>query len=122
VPVPWEGDVPPFGFSSSADTWLPLPPEWAALTVEKQLSDSGSTLSFFRQAIELRRSRPEFGGLALEWLDSPADTLAFRRSDGLVCVLNAGRREIPLPDGEVLLTSGPVVDGQLPPNAAAWLV
>ena len=57
VPMPWEGDAPPFGFSDNPDTWLPLPPEWAALTVEKQLDDPDSTLSFFRRAIELRHSR-----------------------------------------------------------------
>ena len=37
VPVPWDGDAPPFGFSANPDTWLPIPPEWATLTVEKQL-------------------------------------------------------------------------------------
>jgi alpha-glucosidase len=120
--MPWEGDAPPFGFSSVADTWLPLPPQWAELTVEKQLVDEGSALSFFRRAIELRRSRAEFGGSAVEWLDSPANSVTFRNSGGLVCVLNAGRRAIPLPEGEVLLASGPLLDGQLPPNTAAWLV
>jgi alpha-glucosidase len=122
VPVPWEGDTPPFGFSSNPDTWLPLPPEWAALTAEKQLADPESTLSFFRRAIELRRSRSEFGGTAVEWLDSPADSVAFRNSGGVVCMLNAGQRAIALPAGEVLLASGPLVDGQLPPNTAVWLV
>jgi alpha-glucosidase len=122
VPMPWEGDAPPFGFSDNRDTWLPLPPEWAALTVEKQLADPASTLSFFRRAIELRRSRPEFGGSAVEWLASPADGLVFRVSGGLVCALNAGRRGMDLPEGEVLLASSAVVDGKLPPNTAAWLV
>ena len=121
VPMPWAGDAPPFGFSDNPDTWLPLPAEWSALTVEKQLVSPDSTLSFFRRAIELRRSRPEFGGLAVEWLDSPADALVFRLSSGLLCALNAGRRAMPLPDGEVLLASGPLADGKLPPNTAAWL-
>ena len=78
VPVPWEGDTPPFGFSDNPDTWLPLPPDWAALTVEKQFDDPASTLSFYRRAIELRRDRSEFDGTTIEWLDSPADSLAFR--------------------------------------------
>ena len=39
-----------------------------------------------------------------------------------MCALNTGARPIALPDGEVLLTSGPLVDGKLPPNTAAWLV
>jgi alpha-glucosidase len=121
VPLPWQGDVPPFGFSDNADTWLPLPPEWVTLTVEKQLRDPDSTLSFFRRAIEMRSKRTEFGGTNLEWLDSPADGLVFRVSSGLVCALNAGRRAMALPDGDVVFASGPLVDGELPPNTAAWL-
>jgi alpha-glucosidase len=122
VPMPWEGAEPPFGFSANPHTWLPIPPEWAALTVEKQLSDAGSTLSFFRRAIELRRVRREFDGSAIEWLESPRDALVFRLAGGLVCAVNAGRRAMALPDGEVLLASGEFVDGRLPPNTAAWLV
>jgi alpha-glucosidase len=122
VPMPWEGDAPPFGFSANADTWLPIPPEWAALTVEKQREDAGSTLSFFRRAIDLRRARTEFGGTAIEWVDSPADALVFRLSSGLVCALNAGTRAMALPHGEVLLASGPLVDGKLAPDSATWLV
>jgi alpha-glucosidase len=90
--------------------------------VEKQLDDADSTLTFFRRAIELRHSRPEFGGSAVEWLNSPADTLVFRLSSGLVCALNTGRRPMALPAGEVLLASGPLAGGKLPPNTAAWLV
>jgi alpha-glucosidase len=122
VPVPWEGDLPPFGFSDNPDTWLPLPADWAMLTVEKQIDDQASTLAFYRQAIELRRDREEFDGTAIEWLDSPTGSLAFRRSGGLVCVLNASARPIPLPDGEMLLASAGLIDGKLAPDAAAWLV
>jgi len=43
-------------------------------------------------------------------------------SGGLVCALNAGRRAMALPDGELLLASGTLTDGKLPPNTAAWLV
>lgn len=92
------------------------------MTVEKQLATDASTLSFFRRAIELRRSRTEFDDTTIEWLDSPADSLVFRRRGGLVCALNTGRRAVPLPSGEVLLSSGDMADGKLPPNTAAWLV
>jgi len=122
VPMPWSGDAPPFGFSTTAHTWLPMPAEWAALTVQKQSADPGSTLSFFRRALELRRSRAEFGGRSVEWVDSPAGVLSFRVGGGLTCVLNTGPRAVGLPAGEVLLASDVVVDGTLPPNAAAWLV
>lgn len=99
-----------------------MPAEWAALTVEKQLADAESTLSFFRRALELRRERTEFEGTDVEWLSAPRDAVKFRGRAGLVCVLNAGKRAIALPDGELILASAPLVQGKLPPDSAAWLV
>ena len=122
VPLPWAGDTPPFDFSTNPDTWLPIPAQWAPLTIERQLADDASTLSFFRRAIELRSSRTEFDGASITWLDTPPGALAFRLRGGLVCALNAGRRAMPLPAGELLLASDELVNGRLPPNTAAWLV
>ena len=118
VPMPWSGDEPPFRFSDNPDTWLPMPPEWAPLTVERQLRNPDSTLNFFRRALDVRRG---FTGTALEWVDAPMGALVFR-VDGLVCSLNAGEKPIEIPSGELLLASGPLVDGRLPPDTAAWLV
>jgi alpha-glucosidase len=122
VPLPWEGTEPPFGFSQHKP-WLPMPPDWAKLTVERQLEDADSTLSLYRQAIELRRTHPAFRGVELEWYGAPAGCFAYRRKgSGLVCVLNAADTPVPLPSGELLLASGPLADHHLPPNTAAWLV
>ncbi|QBJ95078.1 glycoside hydrolase family 13 protein [Rhodococcus sp. ABRD24] len=122
VPVPWEGDRPPFGFSTTPATWLPIPPEWAALTVETQLEDVSSTLSLYRAALELRSTRPEFSGAEIDWYGSPPGCFAFRRRGGLICALNATDEPIRLPPGTVLLTSAPLLGGLLPPDSAAWLV
>ena len=78
VPMPWEGDAPPFGFSDNPDTWLPMPAEWAALTVEKQLRDPDSTLSFFRRGARIAPARAEFDGDRDRVADAPADVLMFR--------------------------------------------
>ncbi len=137
VPLPWEGGAPPFGFTSAGSAWLPQPPEWSALTVEKQLEDADSTLSLYRRAIEIRterrrpidteRRRPidterrRSEGGEIGWYGSPAGCLAFRRSDGLTCVLNAGDVAVDLPPGEVLLASAPLTGHVLPPDTAAWL-
>jgi alpha-glucosidase len=120
VPMPWSGDAPPFGFSESTDVWLPMPPEWAALTVAAQERDPDSTLGFFRRAIELRHERQSIGG-AVEFLDSPPDVVILRGDDGVTCVLNAGPSPVPLPHGDLLIASAAVVDGELPPAAAAWV-
>ncbi|WP_327096178.1 glycoside hydrolase family 13 protein [Nocardia vinacea] len=122
VPIPWEGAAPPFGFTTAEQSWLPIPPEWASSSVEAQLEALGSTLSLYRLAIELRSVRPEFAGPRIEWYGSPSGCLAFRRPGGLVCVLNASPVPISLPPGDVLLVSAPPVNGQLPANAAAWMV
>ncbi|MCM6777675.1 glycoside hydrolase family 13 protein [Nocardia sp. CDC159] len=122
VPIPWEGDRPPFGFTTGPNSWLPIPPQWAELTVEAQLERLNSTLSLYRMALELRSVRPEFTGTSLDWYGSPPGCLAFRTGGGLICALNATDGPIPLPPGEVLLASAPIEGRQLPANAAAWLV
>jgi alpha-glucosidase len=100
-----------------------MPNEWTGLTVEAQLEDEGSMLSLYRQAIELRKTNPGFAGTEVEWYGAPPGCFAFRRKGGgLICALNTSPAPVPVPPGEVLLASHPLIDGQLPPDAAVWLV
>jgi alpha-glucosidase len=123
LPMPWTGDVAPYGFSSTPDTWLPIPPEYAALTAERQLDDPGSTVNLVRRALELRATRPELRGDDIDWFGAPAGCFAFQRRDGgLICVLNASDDPVPLPAGDLLLASAALVDDELPADAAAWLL
>jgi alpha-glucosidase len=139
VPLPWSGDAPPYGFSpagSAAEPWLPQPADWAGMTVSAERENPLSMLSLYRQGLGLRRDRWATADSTLVWLDlgiadhatdspegpsadSPA-VLAFRRGD-LACVVNFGPGPVALPRGEVLLTSGPLIDGLLPPDTTAWL-
>ncbi len=122
IPMPWTAGEPPYGFSpDGVPTWLPMPPGWSPLAVEAQENDPESMLALYRTAIALRRKEAGFAG-ELSWLDAPEGCLAFRREGGLVCLLNLTNRPVPLPAGELLLTSVPLVDGHLPGDAAAWLV
>ncbi len=121
VPMPWEGDAPPFGFSTDPDTWLPMPAEWADLTVQNERDDPESTLALFQAAIHLRKDRTEFRGGTLTWQHTDDDTLVFRTAGGLVCALNTGSVPVALPSGEVLLASGPLTGDELPPDTAVWL-
>jgi alpha-glucosidase len=120
VPMPWSGSAPPFGFSSGPSSWLPMPPDWAALTVAAQEADPGSTLALYRRALALRRATPDLQETKFAWLDAPGGCLSYRRG-GVVVVLNAGASAVALPAGEVLLASGPVGDGTLAANTAVWL-
>ncbi|WP_394613199.1 glycoside hydrolase family 13 protein [Lentzea sp. JNUCC 0626] len=123
VPIPWEGTTPPFGFSTAVNTWLPQPNEWDHLTAEAQLEDPGSMLSLYREALEHRKSHASFAGTELEWYGAPAGCFAFRRKGGgLICALNTSGASVPLPPGQVLLSSGPMDGDQLPPDTAVWLV
>ena len=90
LPMPWGGNAPPFSFSTSDDTWLPSPPQYASLTVARQLADPTSTLSLVRRALELRASEPAMSGDDLDWYGAPAGCLAFRRGGGLVCAMCGG--------------------------------
>ncbi len=145
VPVPWARTGTSFGFSggsggssprastgrtedgaSPADPWLPMPPDWGRYSVESQLADEHSFLNLYRAALRLRRGHPALGRGALRWL-SPGDPagsglLSFAREPGFILAANLGAAPAPLPaHREILLASGPVAGGSLPPGTAAWL-
>jgi alpha-glucosidase len=123
VPLPWEGDHPPFGFSSEGvDPWLPQPPEWTASTMAAQRDDPQSVLSLYRTALRLRRSLPGLRGTPMTWCNTAADVLAFDRGPAFRCVVNFSAVPLDLAgQGRPVVASAPCGDG-LPPDAAAWLV
>jgi alpha-glucosidase len=121
VPLPWSGTEPPYGFSASRDTWLPMPAGWGPLTAEAQAADPSSIQSLYRAALALRSSSGAFRSEELTWLPAPDGCLAFRRPSGLVCLVNLSASAIPLPEGQVLLATADLGDGTLPADAAVWL-
>jgi alpha-glucosidase len=72
----------------------------------------------------LQARRAEFGSAtAMTWLPAPAGVLAIDRG-GVACAANLSPTPVELPQGlgdEILLASGPVAGGLLPPDTAAWL-
>ncbi len=128
VPMPWAGDRPPYGFSEPrADTWLPMPEDWAARTAQAQAGDPHSVLELYRRALALRHEQRALGDGPMHWLPAPDDALVFQRPQvdgghGLVCAVNLGSAPLPLPDGDVLLASEDLRRrAELPPDAAAWV-
>lgn len=121
VPLPWSGSAPPYGFGGAAGTqpWIPQPDDWAELTVEAQEADPDSTLAFYRRALTARRAA--FAGIAdPTTAAADGDVLVVRRGD-ITVVANTGDRPAPLPEGQVLISSGPLPGGVLPPDTAAWV-
>jgi alpha-glucosidase len=120
VPIPWRGRRTPYGFSKAGATpWLPMPDDWAPLTVAAQRQDPGSTWAFYRRALRARRGLADAGD-EVEIVDGRATVLEVRRGP-LTAVCNCGRRPVRLPPGEVVLTSGPLDGELLPPDTAAWV-
>lgn len=129
VPLPWTADpVGAYGFSaaSTAQPWLPVPVDgWGALSVAAQTGRADSTLELFRAALSLRRRLHAEG-----WLTPDDATTVMVQGSGLLVAdrprlrlaVNLGEVPEPLPEGDVLLASGPLdTDGQLPPDTAVWL-
>lgn len=121
VPLPWSGTAPPYGFGGADGTqpWIPQPAGWAGLTVEAQSDDPDSTLAFYRRALAARAE--VFAGADDTTTASAEGALLVVRRAGVTVVLNAGPTPVPLPAGEVLISSAAVPDGLLPPDTAAWL-
>ncbi|WP_033328747.1 glycoside hydrolase family 13 protein [Streptomyces yerevanensis] len=125
VPLPWSGQVAPFGFSptdASSEPWLPQPANWSERSVQAQTGDETSMLELYRTALRLRRDNPALGDGTMTWLEAPAGVLAFRREPGFACIVNLSTEAYRLPDHtSILLASGPITDGLLAPDQAAWL-
>jgi alpha-glucosidase len=120
VPIPWRGTRSPYGFGTAASKpWLPMPDDWAALTVAAQRKDPDSTWSFYRDALRARR-RVAHDDDAVEIVEGRSTVLHLRRGS-LTVVCNCGSRPVRLPAGEVVVASGPLEGGLLPPDTAVWL-
>lgn len=112
------------GWGTSVPGIAREPFAWA--DAETQLEDPGSALSLHRHALELRHRHPGFTATAgadeVEWFGAPDGCLAFRRPGStLVCALNTSPEPVPLPPGELLITSRPGPADILSGYSAAWL-
>ena len=133
VPLPWAGIEPPFGFSppgAAGQPWLPQPKEWRDLTADIESGDLDSMLELYRSALRIRRAEPALGDGPMTWLSAhggaadsqAAGVLAFDRGMGVRCVCNLSSVPVDLPGHTaVLLASGPLADGRLPPDTTVWL-
>ncbi|MGX1548733.1 glycoside hydrolase family 13 protein [Streptomyces adustus] len=120
VPLPWTTTGPSYGFGA-VGAWLPQPVSFASYAVAAQDGVDGSTLELYRTALRLRRKLLE--GEELTWAEgTPPGVVAFARSGSWRCVTNLSDAPVPLPPGEVLLSSAPLDgDGQLAPDTTVWL-
>ena len=106
--------------------WLPVPPGWGRYAIDVQREQATSTLSLCRAALAIRRALHVSGAVHADdpvgWTVDAGERLLARRGESLVVAVAMGDAPVPLPAGELLLTSAPLTPhGLLPPDAAAWL-
>ncbi len=134
IPLPWAAAEPAMGFSPTGATWLPQPPEFGPLALDRQRGVPGSTYELYRSALRLRREH-SLGTGGFAWVtdpDEPADpspaghgyptdVLAFSVRD-VVVVANLGTTPVPAPVGaHVLLASTDMPDeSQVPAESTVW--
>ncbi|SCL18684.1 alpha-glucosidase [Micromonospora rhizosphaerae] len=132
VPIPWSGELAPYGFSPEGCelSWLPAPATWRALSVAAQTGVPGSTLELYRAALRIRHEHPALAGTAgaVTWLEAGPGVLAFRRSAGdtvLTCAVNVSGAEVVIDGyGRPIVASAELTEQGgghlLPVDAAAW--
>lgn len=118
VPLPWTRTGPSFGFGEGI-AHLPQPLWFGQNSVQAQTDDPDATLSLYRRALAVRRQMQT--GESLEWGGTGhTEVLRFSRPAGWQVVSNFGTSPFPMPEGEVLLASGPITD-VLPGETTVWL-
>ncbi|MBB1515036.1 glycoside hydrolase family 13 protein [Tessaracoccus sp. MC1679] len=118
VPLPWTRSGSSFGFGDDG-SHLPQPLWFGHYSVEAESEDPGSTLSMYRRAAQLRRELQTDESMV--WIPTDYDeVLRFRRSGGWEVVSNFGKDPVQLPEGEILVASGPWGD-ELPGETTVWL-
>ena len=123
VPLPWEAGIGAAnGFNTSGKSWLPQPEIYAEYSRNLQERDPNSTLSLYKEALDLRKAL-ELGEGNFSWQPglTNSQTLAYQNGEILV-IHNFGSTPVALPQGDVLLASSPIERlGELDPNCSVWL-
>jgi alpha-glucosidase len=104
TPMPWEAAKAHAGFTGAEKSWLPVPYEQAALSVDTQETDAASVLSHYRETLAFRKEHPALIDGDMEFIGTNQDLLAFTRKKGgekLLFVFNLTREaaEFKLPAG-----------------------
>ena len=101
TPLPWVAGARNAGFSTAAETWLPVDPDHDTLAIDRQQADARSHLHFSRRLSAWRRQHPALSVGGIEVLEVPPPTIAFvrERDDDrilIVCNLSAAAMSLPL--------------------------
>lgn len=124
VPLPWEAEVPAYGFSETGASWLPQPADWDAYARASQLGDPASTLEFYSRALWLRATH-QLGLGALQWHDAGDDSILWFANGPITVVANTGDADAATPpslaEATRILTSVPLSGNDvIPADTTVW--
>ena len=101
---------------------LPFPADMDPVDPEHAGPDpDGGRMDFLRAASAWRSELESFN--YVYWEDSRDDALLhFSRPYGWHCIANLGPTPVPLPEGIIVISSGAIEEGYLPPATTVWLL
>ena len=114
--------------SPSEDPHLPQPLWFKDYCADVELNDKNSMINLYRDALAIRQNKLTVtrDAASFAWMDMGDSVIAYARptADGrrMISVTNFGADAIALPKGEILISSAPLIDGQLPTDTAAWVL
>ena len=118
VPLPWTREGSNFGFGEGTPH-LPQPEWFGSYSVEAQSGHEQTPLEIFRKALKLRRELQ--CEEEITWHTTTRDdVLHFSRPNGWNCITNFKGGKYPMPKGQVLLSTQPLVDGKIPSGTTVW--
>jgi alpha-glucosidase len=120
VPLPWTASGPSFGFGAGP-AHFPQPDWFGSVSVQAEEADAGSMLGFYREALRWRRQLLAGPGFSWE-RERAGPVLRFSRPGGWQSVTNFGPGPAELPPGTVIIASGTLDGGRLPPDTTAWIL
>ncbi|WP_017577953.1 glycoside hydrolase family 13 protein [Nocardiopsis kunsanensis] len=120
VPLPWSAEGTSFGFGRNG-SWLPQPSWWGQYSVEVQARQRGSMLRLYQAALSLRPDCNVDGEVKWDPDLNRGPLLAFWRGGYVLVLINTGSVPVPLPEGEIMVSSAPLTGDELPGEAAVWL-
>jgi len=120
VPIPWEKDATAFGFNTTGESWMPQPSVFGSLARDQQNGTPGSTLELYKHLLALR-AQHSLGRGTIEWIENTYDGVVALTNNGIAVVTNVDHAPVALPDGDILMATGDLVDGALPRDTTAWV-
>jgi alpha-glucosidase len=97
TPMVWDSAAPQGGFSTNADTWLPVASEHLPMAVDQAEAQSDALIHHYRDVIALRRAHPALAKGEMLDLNADGTLLQFERRRGderILCQFNMGNTPI----------------------------